>query len=283
MPWYLRNLLARGGYMNEADDGDGGSGGSDEDGGGKGGEGKPDDGANGKGEDGKHKPTDAEAALIKEVMEKKNKLKAAEEKTVALEAKLKQFDGIDPEAVKALLNEKKEAETKKLEAKGEWDRLKAQMAEEHGKEKSALMTKLGEMEGEVKVLRGTVAELTVGNAFAQSSFIQNELALTPSKTRVVYGGHFEFVDGQVIGYDKPTGQPNRTPLVDAKGDPLAFEAALQKIVDADPDKEQLLKSKMKQGAGSKTASKTGAPNVANTSDIKGKDRIAQALLNGGLG
>ena len=229
------------------------------------------------------KPSDGEAKLIKEVMDKKKKLKAAEERVTALEQKLSQFDGIDAEAVRALVAEKREAETKQLEAKGEWNRLKTQMVEEHTREKTAILEGRKAIEQENQALKNTIAELTVGNAFAQSQFIQNELALTPNKTRVVYGGHFEFKDGQVIGYDKPTGAYERTPLVDAQGEPLAFEAALRKIVEADPDREQLLKSKMRQGANSKTAPKTSPVDLKTDENLAGKDKIAAALAKAALG
>lgn len=116
----------------------------------------------------------------------------------------------------------------------------------------------------------SISELTVGSAFAQSQFIRDELALTPSKTRVVYGNHFEFVDGKVVAFDKPAGAANRTPLVDAQGEPLAFEAALKKIVDADPDRDQLLRSKMKQGAASTTDPKATKPSsVKDAPQVKG--------------
>ena len=226
--------------------------------------------------------SDSEAKLLKEVMDKKKALQKSHDEATALKAKLAQFDGIDPDAVKALLKKEKDAETASLEAKGEWDRLKAQMNEEHGKDKNAIAAQLTASQAESAILRSTIAELTVGNAFAQSTFIRDELALTPSKSRVIYGGHFEFKDGAVIAYDKPTGASERTPLVDAKGDPLSFELALKKIVDADPDKEQLLKSKMKQGAGSKTAPNTKTPSQQETSQIKGANRIAAALTKNGL-
>ena len=79
-------------------------------------------------------PTDAEAKLLKEVMEKKEALKKVNAEKAELAEKLARFDGVDLEAVKQLLAEKQERENAELERKGEWDRLKAQMAEQHKKE-----------------------------------------------------------------------------------------------------------------------------------------------------
>lgn len=275
-------------------DGDGndlGGGGSGDGKGSQGGEGGTDDGKGAGGTDdggskddgkgtGDNKPSDAEAKLLKEVMDKKTKLKAAEDKSSQLEARLREFDGIDPVAVKALLQQQKDAETAQLEAKGEWGRLKSQIVEAHGKEIEGVKGQLSTVEAENAKLRATIAELTVGNAFTSSQFIKEDLTLPTSKVRVFYGSHFEFVDGKVVAFDKPAGAADRTPLVDAKGDPLAFEDALKKIVDGDPDRDQILKSKMKAGAGSKTTGKE-TPNT-KIEEPRGVNRIAAALEKGAL-
>lgn len=221
--------------------------------------------------------SDAEAKLLKEVMDKKNALKKASEDLLAIKDQLKRFDGIDPDVVKVMLDERKAAETKQLEAKGEWERLKSQMADEHGKEKLAISDQLITAQTENDGLKRTISELTIGNSFSQSPFIRDELALTTSKARVVYGSHFEFSEGQIVGFDKPTGEKNRTMLVDAKGDALSFELAMKKIVEADPDRDQLIKSKMKPGASSFTTKKTTTPDSSEDLVLTGKERIAAAL------
>ena len=303
MPWYLRKLMVQGGYMNQADGGEGGGSGGggggtgSGEGGAKGGEGgtkggeggEGGSGAGGAGEGGEGgegkggeggKPSDAEAKLIKEVMEKKTKLKAAETQVGELQARLAQFDGIDPEAVRALLKQQKDAEIAQLEAKGEWGRLKEQMVAQHTQEVGTVKEQLTASQAEVTRLQGVIAELTVGNAFASSQFIKEDLTLPTSKVRVFYGNHFEFKDGQVVAFDKPAGAAERTMLVDAKGEPLKFEDALKKIVDGDPDRDQILKSKMKAGAGSKTTGKE--PPAQKFEEPRGISRISQALDKGGL-
>lgn len=236
----------------------------------------------GKGKEGETKPTDAEAKLIKEVMDKKAKIKAQEGRIGELESKLKEFDGIDLTAVRELLNSKKEEETRKLEEKGQWDSLKKQMIEEFGKEKGTLLAELEQARSESGSLKGLIAELTVGNAFSSSQFIKEDMTMPVSKARVLYGAHFEFKDGGVVAYDKPAGQADRNILVDAKGDPLGFEAAIKKIVEADPDKDQLLKSKVKPGAGSKTTSKAASP-AEKIEQPTGVSRISAALAKGAFG
>jgi hypothetical protein len=279
--WKIKALMNRG-YWDKADDMGGGSGaggtGTGEDSGDQGDDAKSSSDEK-SGDEEKKKPSDSEAVLLKEVMKKKEALRKTEEKVADLESKLKQFDGIDVESVRALLNEKKTQETKKLEEKGEWERLKNQIVEEHTKEKQTLAERVAAAEANLSKAASTISELTVGNAFAQSQFIQSELteSWTPAKVRVVYGQHFEFVDGRVIAFDKPAGAAERTPLVDSQGEPLSFEQAMRKIIDADPDRDRMLRSKMKQGAGSKTDSKTAIPDLDSKVELKGIDRISKAL------
>lgn len=256
MSMYLKRLMIKHRLMEAAGDdgsanGDGGSAGA-----GEGGEGN--DGAGAKGaktgdggsdDSSKVKPTDAEAKLLKEVMNKKTALKAAEDK-------LKEFDGIDPVKARAAIEAQRLAEQQALEAKGDWDRLKEQMASAHTGEKAALQAGLDEARVALDAAQATIAELTVGAAFSQSAFIKDEVALTPNKARAVYGSHFAFEDGNIVAFDKPAGSVNRTPLVDANGNALNFEAALRKLVELDPDRDEILRSKVKSGAGSKTTSKT---------------------------
>lgn len=296
MPWYLRKLMAHGGYMAPENGGEGGSGGGGSGGGGDDEAAKKaaeeaaaaeaakkaaeDEAAKKKAGDGS--PTDAEAKLLKEVMEKKNALKTVQEQLSAATAVVKQLEELGGiEVIKALVGEKKAVETKKLEDKGEWDRLKAQMNEEHSKQLGTVQEQIKALSEQNSALSNTIAELTVGNAFVASQFIKDDLTMPVSKVRVLYGSHFEFKDGKVIAFDKSAGASERTVLVDAKGDPLSFEAALKKIVDSDPDRDQMLKSKMKPGAGSTTAGKGGSP-AQKLEQPTGLSKIAGALAKGVL-
>jgi hypothetical protein len=229
------------------------------------------------------KPTDAEAKLLKEVMDKKTKLEAAEKKAADAEARLKAFEGIDPAKVKELLDaqakaeaERKKAEEEQLAKKGEWDRLKAQMAEENGKVVKQVEERASKAEQQVGTLQQQIADLTVGGAFSNSPFIKDEMALTSSKARVVYGSHFEFQGGKVVAFDKPAGAKDRTMLVDSKGEPLGFEDSIKKIVEADPEKDHLLKSKARPGAGSGTLP-GGKRKEEESAEISGRGKIAAGL------
>lgn len=220
--------------------------------------------------------SDNEAKLLKEVMQKKDALKKASDELADVKTKLAAFDGIDATAVKELLAERKKAEESQLEAKGEWDRLRARMAEEHTREVDAIKSATETLRAELAKKDAVISNLSVGAQFGQSKFIAEELTLTPSKARVVYGEYFDVSeDGSVVGYDKPRGSANRTALINGVGSNLSFDEALRKIVESDPEKDHMLKSKMKPGAGSDT--KPGTKPAAKPVETDSVSKIAQGL------
>lgn len=193
------------------------------------------------------------AKLLREVMDKKNKLKDAEKKAADAAAALAAYEGIDPAKVKELVKKEQEAERAAAEAKGDFDRVKQMMAEEHSKATKSLEERIAALEADLGQKDDVIKALTVGNDFSSSAFIKESLTLTPTKARQLYGAHFEVVDGRTVAYDKPAGKTGRTMMVDASGNPLAFDEAFKRIIDADPDKETLLKAKVNPGSGSNSA------------------------------
>ena len=223
-----------------------------------------------------NKPSDAEAKLLKEVMKHKARTQELEASLSQVSEKVKSFEGIDLEKARTMLAEQEEAERKRLESKGEYDRLVKQMGERHSGEKSVLEKQIDESNKAAAALKQQIADLTIGSAFTSSKFVQEDLTLTPNKARVIYGSHFEFKDGKVVGFDKPAGASDRTVLVDSLGEPLNFEGAMLKIVEADADRDQLIRSKMKPGAGSVTTPK-GAKVSSQPTHMTSVDRIAAGL------
>jgi hypothetical protein len=222
-------------------------------------------------------PTDAEAKLLKEVMEKKEALKKTNEELAQVREALKAFEGIDAAKVKALLADQAALEEKKLEEKGQWDALKKQMNDAHAAELAKKDDSVKVFSAENESLKQQIADLTVGNAFGNSKFIAEELALSVAKTKALFGGHFETQEGKVVAFDKPAGSKGRTMLVDGKGEPLSFEDALKKIVDTDADKDQLLKSKTKPGAASTSADGKGGKPANKPLEMSGLEKIKAGL------
>ncbi|MER9176323.1 hypothetical protein NKH72_22345 [Mesorhizobium sp. M0955] len=221
--------------------------------------------------------SESEKKLLREVMEKKTKLKEETAERERLAAELKKFEGIDPEAVKKLLDDNKARELSEAEKKGEFDRVKKMMADDAAAREKALQDQITALSGEKTAAMKTIDKLTIGRDFASSTFIATELVLTPEKARVVYGSHFELKDGKTVAYDKPAGESDRTILHGADGAPLSFDEALKKIVELDPEREQLLKVKMKPGGGSNSQQQEPNKNEEKTSGLYGVGRIAAAL------
>lgn len=267
-------LKAHGLYRDEAGDGTGTGGGGTGDGASGAGAGA---GA-GTGDDGKgSKPSDAEAKLLKDLMKQKEAAKTLQQQIEQANAQLKQFEGLDPVKIRELVAAQEEAARKELEKKGDYDRLTQQMAQRHAQELEAARAEASSVKQSAATLQQQIAELTVGTAFASSPFVKDGLTLTPSKARVIYGSHFEFKEGKVVGYDKPAGAAERTPLVDGSGNPLVFDAALKHLVENDPDKEQLIRSTVKPGAGSGTQPAKGKPNSDQERQLTPLERISAGL------
>lgn len=226
--------------------------------------------------------SDSDAKLLKDLMAQKNRAKELAAELEAAKKKLADFDGVDPSKARKLLADEEEAARKAAEARGEYDRLVAQMGERHQSEQAALNGRLSEAQTTVSALQKEIAELTVGTAFAGSAFVSNDLTLTATKARVIYGSHFEYKDGKVVGYDKPAGASDRTLLVSSTGDALTFDEALRALVEKDPDRDRLLRGKAKAGAGSATVTKgakaaTDLADKAAESKLTGAAKIAAGL------
>ena len=224
------------------------------------------------------KSDDEKAALLREVMDKKAKIREKDEALAEAQRKLEAYKGVDPEKIAKLLEKEQKAEQEALEAKGEFDRVKQMMADQHKQELEAIRAELERERAEREQQNTLIDNLTLGNAFSTSKFIANDLILSAQKTRVLYGDHFELKGGEIVAYDKPKGAENRTMLVDASGNSLGFDAALAMIVDADPDKASVRKAKMKPGSSSKSEGTPATP--PKTPALTGRALIAQQLAAG---
>jgi DNA-binding transcriptional ArsR family regulator len=219
------------------------------------------------------KPSDAEAKLIKEIMKLKAEKKAEAEKAKKL---AEQLGGIDLDAAREALKKMEEAEKTELERKGEYTRLLEMQKEAAAKERKELEEKLETERKAREDLARNVDALSLTNAFSNSKFIQEKLTLTPNKTKALYADHFEIQDGKIVAYDKPKGSADRTPIVGADGEGVPFEAAIEAIINGDPDKDTLIKSELKGGAGSK---QTSIETPGTQRPMSSLDKMALGLKN----
>lgn len=219
------------------------------------------------------KATDEKASLLKETMKTKEAKKKAEEAAKELAAKT---EGLDLDAIREMLANKEKEEEETAKKNGEFSRILEKQAEAAKKREEALAKQLEEMQSKIAAETERTNALTLSNAFASSRFIQDKLTLTANKTKALYADHFEIVDGELVAYDKPKGSSNRTPIVDASGSNVDFETAIETIINADPEKDHVLKADLKGGAGSK---QTTVGETRNLNPLSSLDKIAAGLKN----
>lgn len=270
---YLKYMTAAG------DDGAGGGGGPE--GGSEGNNGNDD-------ENGKGKISDREAQLLKESMGRK-------EKIGQLEARLAEYEGVDPKAfremqerLQAFDQKEREQANAKLVEQGRFDEALAAMRAEHEGVLSQVRTQSSaelqsvhqerdQLKAQLSAYQAQIEDLTVGAAFGNSAFIREELvqAMNPERSRRLYGDHFDIVEGKVVGYDKPRGQDGRVPLVDKDGQPVSFDEAFKRVLSSQSDYETLIRSSAKPGAGSGTRDDKATDPTKKVGT--GVSRIAAAL------
>jgi hypothetical protein len=234
------------------------------------------------------KLTDKEYEFLTDALKHKKAARDAQKALEEANARIKAFDGLDADAIKKLVKDQaaaakaqKDAELAAAEAAGNVEAIKKMMGEEHQKVVTDLEAKLAEKDSLITGAQKTIEDLTVGSAFSQSDYVKKELVLTPKVARQVYSSHFDVVNGKIVPFTKPRGEAGRTQLVDASGAALSVDAALKKIVEADPDRDNLVRSKIGTGAGSKTEKTTG--NETGSDDgLRGAARIAAAIGAGAL-
>lgn len=222
------------------------------------------------------KLAEEKAELLKEVMDKKSKLKAAQEAEAEAKRRLDAYEGVDPDKVKELLRKEAEAEKAAAEARGDFERVKTMMAEEHSRATKSLQDKIAELEGLVTSHMSVIDKLTIGNDFGGSTFIRDGLVISPAKARALYGSHFEVKDGVTVAYDKPAGASGRTMMVDASGNPMSFDEAFKRIIDADPDSASLRRTQANPGGGSRSDG-DAARDKKQEDKLYGASRIAASL------
>ena len=160
------------------------------------------------------------------------------------------YKGIEnpEEAFKALETVKNFSEKKLIEA-GEVEKVKAKIREVYEEEKTTLNQKIAEskkiLQESLKEKDNIIYKLTVSNKFAASPFIKEKTVYTPSKMEKIYGENFKVEDGEPVGY------LNGEKIYSKKdaGEVAGFEEALAIIIDADPEKDEILKGTQQSGGG----------------------------------
>lgn len=206
-------------------------------------------------------------------------LEAANARVAELQAIADSFAGLDPEKAKAAIAAVAEADEKaaqaekdKAKAEGNFEKLRELQQAESQAAIDAANDRADKAEKAAAEALAKLSGQTISTAFAQSKFIADETILSGAKAQRLFADHVEIEDGELVVYDAPAGAAKRAKVMDSKGKALPFNDAIAKVINADPDKDELLKAKVKPGASSKT--------VDGKTEQPGLDR--QAKLAAGL-
>jgi hypothetical protein len=231
---------------------------------------------------------DEKAELLKDVMKKKDKLKATSTEKEGVEGTLNELqtqitelfgEEVSLEDLAEKIAEKRAAEDAALAKSGDFEKLKDRITSEHKKELEKINGKHGaavkELADKLTGAESEIRRLLVSNNFAASTFLKDKLALTPAKAEKLYGDAFkvEDKDGKrvVVAY------MGDEPLADGNGNPLGFEAAFEEIINRDPEKEVIFKPTARKGAGS------GTDNTTEPGGMKKERPRGMAAISKGLG
>lgn len=236
--------------------------------------------------DGKDVAYDA-PAMHSKIIELGKESQKHRETADAATVKLKAFEAIPDVAlaVKAL-DIVKNLDDKKLIEAGEVENIKA-AAKKASEDKvialeKAHATEITKLKDENGTLRTTYNGEKVAGAFAASKFVADKLAIPSDLVQARFDKSFKVEDGKIIGYDS---SGNKLYSRAKPGDPAEFDEALELLVDAYPNKEQILKGTGSTGTGGKPVSdgRGGHPGFKGKGNMGGTKEERTAAIRSRFG
>jgi len=223
-------------------------------------------------------------AMIDDNRAKKTAADAAKKERDALAAKLKAFDGLEPEAARKALDVAKAVEEGKLLDAGKLEELKAQYTGEAAQKVSRLEAALADArknaESALAERDGMIHSLLVENAFTSSAYLREKTNLLPEFAYATFKRHFsvEYQDGKpVVAAKDKAGN-----ALFSASNPSAYagpEEAIKMLVESHPQRDKLLKPAAPNGgSGALPGGTNPAPGGTKTS----RDIIAEGLRAGAL-
>lgn len=202
-------------------------------------------------EDGKEIDFDANHAFTK-IATLNGECKTHRENAESLSAKLKNFEGLDPEAARKAIEVSKNLDDKKLVDAGEVETLKKSIAASYTTKIEELekgyQRKLTDAQKEIETRDGNIFKLLVTNQFGQSSFVKSKVAIPADMVEAAFGKNFKVEEGRVVGY-KPDG--SKIFSIRRPGEVADFDEALETMIETYPHKDKILANQQAAGSGAK--------------------------------
>lgn len=189
--------------------------------------------------------------------------KQLRERAEKAEAAAKVFEGMDPDTVRDALDKVGKIDAKALVDSGQVDTLKAQF-------KAQLDKTVAEKDDLVQTLQQRLNDTMIGNAFANSQFINERTILPRDVAQAYFGKSFKVEGDQVVAYGSD-GQPigSRRNI----GDFASVDEAIEILLEKHPDKDRILKAAPAGGTGAGHGAGRGGPEAKT---IKRSDFLARS-------
>lgn len=169
-----------------------------------------------------------------------------------LEAKIKAFGDLDPEAARKAIETVSNLDDSKLIAAGKAEEMRQAAVKTVTDQYSAKMKELEDSNGKLtSALHGE----KITNAFANSKFIGEKLVLPAPAAQAIFGGAFKVEGDKIAAYDKAG---NKIYSQERPGEDPNFDEAFGILVNSYPYKDSLLKGKGHQGGGGQGGGAGGA-------------------------
>lgn len=200
-------------------------------------------------------PFDVPAAMGK-ISSLNAESKSRREALEAATAKLKAYEGIpDAEAAIKALETIQNIDQGKLVAAGKVDEIKTQ-AQKAAEERVAAAA--AAHRAEIDALKSSLDKTTaayhnemLGNAFANSAFIRDKIAIPADMIRATFGNAFKIEDGKIVAHDQ-SGSVIASQL--KFGESAGFDEAIERLVMAYPSRDYILKGTGNSGGGARPGS-----------------------------
>lgn len=189
-------------------------------------------------DDGKEIAFDAPQAMAK-IGELGRENRTFREGKETAEAKLKAFDGLEPEKAREALEKLGNIDAKKLIDAGEVEKVKGEIAKSY-------QAQIDELTGKLNTATSQTADLRREYAFAGSKFVADKVAIPLPFLQKTYGSSFKDEDGRLVGYD---GNGQKIYSRANPGEVADFDEALELLISSDPYKDHILKATTQPGGG----------------------------------
>ncbi|MBP5699087.1 MAG: hypothetical protein J6W96_06140 [Alphaproteobacteria bacterium] len=182
-------------------------------------------------------------------------------------AKLKAYEGIDAQKAREALETVAKLDASKLIDTGEVDKLKSQITQQ-------FQTQIDEKNNAYNDLKSKYENMIVDNAFSNSDFIRNNVAVPTDMFEAKFRSNFKVENGDVVayGYDG-----SRLMSKTRAGEYATVEEAMQILAESHPQKDIILKANPGSGSGSGTGGgSAGGGRYMKRSDFEKLSPVQQA-------